>query len=321
MTESFERRIDYDGDIDQVVGRVVEGYGLGSLEKFSLIEAGFQDYNIHASTTTDEYLLKIFAQNRDEATAQRYVDIMEAALGAGVHHPQLLHDAKGQGLHKDEESGLMMAVLEFVPGKTFKELNRAPSDDELAKIAEQAVKVNSIELEPSYLFDSWAIPNIHWMFDQVHEHLDEPGTKLAQEAMRRYDTILVDKLPTAFVHGDIIQTNTILGNDSKIYLIDFACANIYPRIQELAVMAANLLHDGKISLQERIDKVRDAYLQAGGKKLTEEEEAHLYNYAVAGAAMEFLGGYYERFISKDESDEVEHWIRVGREGLEEALNP
>ncbi len=40
-----------------------------------------------------------------------------------------------------------------------------------------------------------------------------------------------------------VEGNTIKGDDGKIYIIDFSVANWYPRIQELAVMAANLLHE------------------------------------------------------------------------------
>ncbi len=319
MSDSFERRIGFDGDVGEVVRRTVTDYGIGELEDYGLIQAGFQDYNIRTRTSQGEFLLKIFAQNRDQQIAQRYVDIMQAAISAGVNHPELFKDSEGNGLHTDVESKLMMAVLGFIPGSTFKDLGRAPSDDELAKIAEQAVKINAIEMQPSYLFDSWAIPNIRWMLDQVSGHLDPDGLTMAKQAIERYEALDIDQLPTAFVHGDIIQTNTIVGEDDKIYIIDFACANIYPRVQELAVMAGNLMHDGKTSLQDRLTKIRELYLRAGARPFTELEEKSLYDYSVAATAMEFLGGHYERYISKDTSPEVEHWIQVGKTGLQEAL--
>ncbi|MCA9337498.1 phosphotransferase [Candidatus Saccharibacteria bacterium] len=317
MSDSFERRIDFDGDISDVVDRVAADYGLGAVHEHSLIEAGFQDYNVRAGMTSGEYLIKIFAQSRGEGEAQRYTDIIEAAIAAGVNHPPLLKDGNNQSLHVDIESGLKLAVMGFVPGATYKELGRAPSTDELKKIAEQAVKINSISMKPVYLFDTWAVPNIHWMYDQVKDYLDEATKILVQQAMNLYDAIPAE-LPTAFVHGDIIQTNTILGDDDKIYIIDFAVANIYPRIQELAVMAANLMHDGKMPLPERVDSVLAAYLSAGGKPLNNLEQKHLLDYATASAAMECMGGYYERYISKDDSDEVGYWIQVGKQGLEEA---
>lgn len=316
--EIFKERLNFDGDIGEVVDRVVGQYSLGDLERSELLTVGFQDYNIRTKTSMGEYLLKFFSKDRGQVSTKRYVEIMQAALDAGVSHPPIFKDADGQALHVDKESGLSLAVLGFIPGKTLYDMNRAPTDEELKLIATEVVKINSIAYKPTYLFDTWAIPNIRWMYEKTEQYLDEEGKKLSAKAYELYDSIPVDSLPKCFVHGDIIKPNVIAGDNGKLYIIDFAVSNIYPRIQDLAVMAANLMFGDKTSLRERVDKVMSAYLDAGGE-LEEIEKANLLNYALPGAAMEFMGGYYEKFIAGQTSNEAEYWTQVGLEGLREAL--
>ncbi len=124
----------------------------------------------------------------------------------------------------------------------------------------------------------------------------------------------------AFVHGDFTKANVLKGNDSKIYILDFSVSNWYPRMQELAVIAANLLHDEKhtSSLRERCDLVYTNYNLLN--PLTKLEHDNLFTYSVAGLAMELLGSYQERFINGNDNEETRFWYNLGREGLREALN-
>ena len=120
------------------------------------------------------------------------------------------------------------------------------------------------------------------------------------------------------MQGDIIKTNVVLGENSQIYIIDFAVSNIYPRVQELAVMSSNLMDNKKAPLLRRVERVKQAYLAAGGE-LTEVELKSLYNYAVCAVAMEFMGSYHERYVIGETADEISYWMQLGRQGLKEGL--
>jgi len=105
------------------------------------------------------------------------------------------------------------------------------------------------------------------------------------------------------------------GNDNKIHILDFSVSNWYPRIQELAVISANLLHEenGSLSFRDKIKLVSDEYDKIN--PLTVDEKKHLYAYALAGVAMEFLGAYQEKFINGNDTEETEYWLNLGRNGL------
>lgn len=211
--------------------------------------------------------------------------------------------------------------MEYVHGKTFYDLSRIPNKDELIMICTEAVKINSMKYEPEYIFDSWAIPNMKWMYEKTKGHLSAEGLRLVQKAFKLYDSIPLNDLPQCFVHGDLIKTNLILGVDNKIYVLDFAVSNVYPRVQELAVMAANLMFDEKaestMPLKDRTILVMDTYTAAGGE-LTQIEADNIMNYALPGAAMEYMGSVNERIVG-DTSKEIQYWEKLGLDTLREAL--
>ena len=313
-------RLNYAGDIVPVLERAAEAFGAGSLRDFSIIGVGYEDCNVIVETDQRRYVAKIFQKGRSAEDINRYVLIMEKALDAGVNHPKIHRTQTEEIVYSDPQAqGLSMVLMDFIEGKTFLDMKRTPTDEERRQIIEQAVKVNSIDHHPTYVKDSWAIPNIQEMFDRVREFIEPNDLRLVKEAVSLYSEIPVSNLPHCFVHGDFTKTNIIKGKDGEIYILDFSVANWYPRIQELAVISANLLHDEKdsLSLYKRTELVADEYSVL--KPITSEEKGYLYPYALAGVAMEFMGGHQEKFINENYTEETEYWIKLGREGLHQAL--
>ncbi|PIZ97231.1 MAG: hypothetical protein COX79_03130, partial [Candidatus Levybacteria bacterium CG_4_10_14_0_2_um_filter_36_16] len=97
-------------------------------------------------------------------------------------------------------------------------------------------------------------------------------------------------------------------------------ANWYPRIQELAVIAANLMHDDQdtMSLKDKTELAAKEYSEFN--PLTPEERMWLYDYALAGVAMEFMGAHQEKYINGNDTEETDYWLSLGREGLRTELN-
>lgn len=310
-------RLAYTGDLEPVIDRLCEAYGVGKPAGSSVIEVGYEDCNVVVETDQNKYLAKMFAKTRTAEEISRYTTTMQRVVEAGVHHPELLTTSSGDMVYTD--NGITLVLMQFVEGKTFFELDQAPDAEERKAVLEQAAKVNSIDYKPTYLFDSWAIPNIRVMFDKVRQFVEPDDLKLVEQALARYEAIPVDDLPHSFVHGDFTKTNVLKGNDGKVYILDFSVANWYPRIQELAVIAANLLHDDSdsSSLEDRCNQVADEYSQFNN--LTDEERRHLPAYALAGIAMEFMGAHQEKHINGNDTDETDYWLTLGRKGLRKAL--
>lgn len=308
-------RLNYLGDLTPVIERVCEAYDIGQLSASSIVEVGYEDCNVVIETDQAKFVAKMFSKTRTPDDIARYATTMEKVMEAGVHHPELLTTQAGETTYSD--SGVTLVLMRFVEGKSFLELDRSPSGQERKAVLEQAAKVNSIDYEPPYLFDSWAIPNIHVLFEKVKQYIEPGDLPSVERAIAGYDAIPVDDLPHCFVHGDFTKANVIKGQDGKIHILDFSVANHYPRIQELAVIVANLLHDdGEVTLDQKCKQVADEY--SVFNPLTDQEREHLSAYALAGVAMEFMGAYQEKYINSNDTEETDYWLSLGREGLRRA---
>ncbi len=312
-------RLNYSGSLEPVVDRLGKAYGIGRATEFSVIGVGYEDCNVIVSTDNGKFLAKIFSKVRTEPDIARYATIMERVVEAGVNHPPLLKNSNGNVVHKDPEANnLSLVLMKYIEGETFLELDRAPDDHERQAVIEQAAKVNKIDFHPSYLPDSWAIPNIQAMYDRTKQFVEAGDLTMVEEVIRRYKDIPVETLPNCFVHGDFTKSNVLKTPSGDIYILDFSVANWYPRIQELAVISANLLHDGGSSLQGRTTQVAREYEKFN--QLTDAERKFLFDYALAGVAMEFMGSYQEKFINGNDTEETDYWMTLGREGLRKELS-
>ena len=313
-------RLNYSGSLSPIVDRICATYKLGQPTEFFVIEMGYEDCNVFIETSANKYVAKIFSKVRSQADITRYVVVMEKVIEAGINHPQLMKFNEDEVLYQDKKvDGISLVLMKFIEGKNFIELGRVTNADELNKIIEQAVKIGKIDYQSPYLFDSWAIPNIQILFEKVRQFIQPDDLRLIEQVVECYLKIPVDKLPHCFVHGDFTKSNVIRGTDGNIYILDFSISNWYPRIQEIAVIAANLLYNRNdyTTLQERIELVLSEYEKL--VILTPEEKQHIYSYSLAGIAMEFLGAYQEKFIKNNDSEETEFWLNLGRDGLKREL--
>ncbi|MDD2822875.1 MAG: phosphotransferase [Candidatus Daviesbacteria bacterium] len=313
-------RLNYTGNLEPVVNRLCQAYQVSKATDFSVIEIGYEDCNVFIGTSEKKYVAKIFSKARSSEDITRYSDIMERVVGAGVNHPALLKTSEGGIVYTDDQAdGISMVLMQFIEGKSFMDLGRTPDQQELQSVIEQASIVNSIDYHPPFIFDSWAIPNIYKMFEKVGRFVQADDLKLVKQVISQYEQIPTPKLPHAFVHGDFTKANVLKGDDGKIYILDFSVANWYPRIQELAVISANLMHNesNEGSLKNRCDLIAELYSKFA--PLTQEERKYLHPYALAGVAMELMGAYQEKYINGNDTEETEFWLNLGRNGLRKEL--
>jgi|GEM_PF-339545 len=314
-------RIDYRGSIEPVVERLAAAYGVGRVNDFYVIEVGYEDCNIALETEQGKYVAKIFSKLRDAENIARYNTMMEKAVAARVNHPVLYRLRSGATVFSDEKaSNISMVLMKFIEGRTFLEKGRIPGEEEAGLVFEQAAMVNRMDFNPPYVVDSWAIPNVAAMYARVKDFTETSDRDLIEKAIGRYERIPIERLPHCFVHGDLSKANTIKGDDGKIYVLDFSVANRYPRIQEIAVMAANLFLDQShpVSLKSRCEYALETYGHIN--LLIDDEKRYLYDYALAGAAMELMGPLQEKYLHNNATPETDYRLEVGRRGLRDEFS-
>lgn len=312
MTEKYYARINYEGDIADELIEVAEDFEIGEYKRHSLIEVGYEDFNLKLTTSTGNYFVKIFASNRTDSDIERYVSIMNAVTDAKIPHPTLLKSNTNDYLFKTVV-GLELVVMQWLDGPTLYDLQTPPISEIRAKLAEIAAKIAQINFKPQFLYDSWSVQNFAAEFKLNQASLTKEDDALVSAALQNYLTLDLNNLPEAFVHGDIISTNVMI-SDSRPYVIDFSVANWQPRINELAVLASNLFFDleSPRNSQSLLDELIREYSKHA--TLTDQELAALPIIVDAAHAMHVVGAS-KTIAQGDHSDENQFWLESGRSGL------
>lgn len=315
MAERYLERINYEGDLADPLRNTADMFELGRYKSYTPIEVGYEDYNVRLDTSAGSYFVKFFFNDRPDKECERYVRVMNAVIDAGVHHPKLYSATSGE-LFKPPDTNLRLVVMEWLDGQSFFDLREQPSDSEVAELSQQATLINETKLELNdndFVYDSWAINNMVQEYAKWQHVFTDADKLLIQPVLEAYQSLDVTALPHAFVHGDLIRTN-VMKTPHGLYVFDFAVANNYPRIQELAVLLCDMFFvSDDVAESKRLYELAVAEYQKH-TSLTQAELEVLPTFVRAAHAMHVLGGARGQ-AKGDGGDENNFWWERGRAGL------
>lgn len=315
-TEKFLKRIEFQGEFAQLMSQVCADYRIGGYRSYAIIPFGYEDLNVILDTNRGKYFAKLFSAFRSLDDCRRYVGVIEKMLEADVSHPVLYQSSQGY-LHQIKKDGseIRLCLMQYIDGQTFYELRRKPNQEEGRFLIEQAARINKTDYRPPFVYDSWAIVNFLTEFDKKENTLESEDREAVAPLVKRFKELPIDTLPHSLVHGDIITTNVMKDDKGKLYIVDFAVSNWYPRIQELAVLLCDLFFD-TTSPGEFMNKYNWAVEEYQKHiRLSPEELKELPLFARVAHAMHILGASNEKSKGNTQ-EENENWLELGRKGLE-----
>jgi Ser/Thr protein kinase RdoA (MazF antagonist) len=295
-----------------LVAHVAAQYRLGAVADWSVLETGYEDCNLDVRAERGRLVVKVFAAGRPASVPARTAAIIVAARAAGVRHPRLYRDASGEYVHRHD--GHWLVVMDHAPGQTYYDMSRPPAGAELAKVIEQAALIHRIDVHPEPVFDPWAVANLVPLAGQVGHLLDDEQRRLVDGAVADLADVDWDALPHALIHADLTAGNVLLGPGGEVTVLDFALANRWPRLQELAVIAASLMHGSPGTLPERMRHVARMYSAVAAVPLSAREEGALDSFGRGAAAMELLGGL-NMWMQGARGPETDLLLALGTAGL------
>ncbi len=296
----------------ELVAQVAAEYRLGRVADWSVLDTGYEDCNLDVRAERGRVVLKVFAVGRPATIPARTADIIVRAQARGVRHPTLHRDRAGGYVHCHD--GHWLVVMDHAPGQTYYEMGRPPTEAELSSVLEQAARIHRIDAQPEPVFDPWAITNLVPLAGQVGHLLDDEQRALVDGAIAELDRVSWDELPHALIHADLTAGNVLLGPDGDVTVLDFALANRWPRLQELAVIAASLMHGAPGTLPERMEDVAARYSAVAPYPLTAAEQAALASFGRWAASMELLGGL-SMWLHGARGPETDLLVTIGTAGL------
>lgn len=316
MEIKIKHRIGFLGDLEEISKFICKNFKIGEFINNKIIPIGYEDFNFSLTTSNGKFFVKIYATSKTLAECKRNTTILIKLLEQGVSIPKLYESEQGF-LHilKIKNSTLRICVMDLVDGKDFFTSKNLITRKDMRSISHQAALINSINIKPKKIYDSWAVTNFSKEFKKKSQYLDSEDLRLIKPLLKKFQDMKISTLPHCFAHGDIIRTNVIKDKNGKIWIVDFSVSNVYPRIQELAVLSCDILFN-KYNKKESEQNVKFA-LKEYRKiiKLTSRELEVLPNYIKLAHAMHVLSATYEKKVNKNKSKENEYFLTIGKAGL------
>lgn len=313
--QDFNKRIELNTDLENISKEICRIYNLGDFVSNELITIGYEDYNFYLTTSTGKYCVKIFNKSRTSQDIQNYLERIRVVANSDVNAPKPLLVNGDIHLTLDyQQNNYDICVFEFIDGKNYFQLGVNPSEDVIKEIARQTAMINNLDIKPDFIYDLWAIINFVQEYNQKREYVSEGYRDEFDRLVEEFKEIDLDRLPKAFVHGDIISTNVMLDINSKIWIIDFAVSNYLPRVIDLAVISCNMCLDkqSKENTYKNISLLLSEYSKYNQLTDYELETFNIF-YRLANA-MHILQTQY--IIKTDgDSEENQYWLNEGIIGM------
>ena len=314
---SFQQRIHYQGSLAPVLMDVCQDFSLGEYISHNVLEIGYEDFNLILKTAKGKFFIKFFAAYRSNDDIERYVNIILKVIESGIGHPQLHRSKVGYLFEgKYDDIPVQLIVMEYIPAQNVLDAGITLQDNDIIYLAQQAARINQIDLETDDYYDPWSITNVIEEFNKTKVLLSASQLQLISPVIENVKQhIQFSDLPQAFVHGDLTATN-ILKYQNELFIIDFSVANNYPRMQELAILLANTILDlaQPNTLAAKYHLCINAYQAI--TPLSKKELALLPLYLQAAYVTNILGIINAINDGMNKSKENDYWMNLGERGLE-----
>lgn len=309
--QDFNKRIGLNTELENISREVCKNYNLGNFISNELITIGYEDYNYYLTTSKGKFCVKIFSKERSTEDVNNYLERIRIVANSNVSAPKPLLVNDNIMLSLDyRDNHYDICVFEYINGKNYFQLQENPDNEVIKELAKQTAMINNLDINPNFIYDSWAIINFAEEYNKKREFLSSEYQEQFDKLVEEFKSIDFEQLPKAFVHGDIISTNVMLDDNKKIWIIDFAVSNYLPRIIDLAVIACNMCLD-KNSKEKTYDNISLLISEYNRYNELTEYELEVFGtlYMVANA-MHILQTQY--IIKTDgDSEENQYWLNEG----------
>ena len=309
--QDFNKRIELNTDLKNISEEICKSYNLGNFISNELIVIGYEDYNYYLTTSKGKYCVKIFSKIRTKEDIENYLERIRAVANSEVSSPKPLIVNGDITLSLDYQNNHYdLCAFEYIDGKNYFEIGENPSSDVIKELAKQTAMINNLDIKLEFIYDSWAIVNFKEEYAKKRKYLSDEYKDKFDKLLTELESIDFNKLPKAFVHGDIISTNVMLDKNQRVWIIDFAVSNYLPRIIDLAVTSCNMCLDkqSREKTYENIALLLNEYNKYN--KLTEYELQVFGTFYKLANAMHILQPQY--IIKTDgDSEENQYWLNEG----------
>lgn len=284
-----------DIDINDIIDCTANLYNL-EIDHYNVIEQGYEDLNLKLVTNKGKFLLKVFNKERKDDECSDIVNRFLDAKCHGVSVPSIFLNKNKQIItnKKIKDINLKLFLMEFINGSDFTKLGRTLVKDEIYQLVQNMKKLNQINNIYKKIYNAWEVNNFAVEYENSFDLLDEDIKNELNPIYNKFKLINFDKLPIAYIHGDINSGNTMKDNNGQIILLDFCTSNYSNRINELlTICGSSLIIDttSENNTKQNINAIFNIWCQEFNA--TELEKKYFPFLLLVQTALNYLQAYCE----------------------------
>ena len=314
-------RIDYIENIDILSEMVCKEYKLGNFKDTKIIEIGYEDFNAIITSSTGKYFMKVFNNSRNDDEVKDVIERAYIARKSGIKSPKVYENPNGEIITTLEykNSKFRIALMEYINGNSFFELNKKATDEDLIKITDLASTFGNIEYKPKFIYDSWAISSFIKEYEKKKQYLSKEHLAYIEPIYDRFKKFNYELLPKSFTHGDIILTNIMVDKNNEYWVVDYSVSNYTARLNEIVVASGDfaIIENKKIESEKRVKLMFERW--AKNVKATDFERSSFELLFRVQNSMYILNPSYEIAMGNN-SEENKTYLELGKFGFELEVN-
>ncbi|MDZ4786290.1 MAG: phosphotransferase [bacterium] len=306
-----------EAELQELVEKICSQYKIGQYIKFKKMENGYDDLNIQIITSENNYLAKVFSEEKSDTQCQKYIQAIKQLIDLGVNHPQL-HKNNYQyfsSISVGKLKKVRVCLMNFAEGGNLLQNGIILEKGDFDSLIKQVLLLHKVDQKNTISEGFWSVTHFKQIYDEKQHILDKVECDKMGKILEEFSKMRIDSLPHRFIHGDLVKTNIVKKTGNSLYIIDLSAAGYYPRIQELAVLLTNIFFD-----ENSIEESKELYnflleRYQEGATLTNEELTALPLFVLAAHCINILCPLYEKIVHGNTSTENEYWLTLGRKGL------
>ena len=200
----------------------LKSFAIGEITALTGIAAGITNTNYFVKTTTHQYVLTIFEENKMDDLPY-FVDLMMHLAKSNVPCPMPITDKNGVSLH--ELKGKPALMVSCLSGKD----TETPNENQCAQVGKALAKMHLAGQD--FKHKSHNLRGADWRLDtavKVIDKLPRNDQYLLQQVMDFQEGFDISNLPHGVIHGDLFRDNVLFDGEQLGGFIDFyyACHDV-----------------------------------------------------------------------------------------------
>lgn len=300
---------------EELFVRIQKLYNIGTIASCKVFGKGVIEVNIKVTTTTGDFVLKIFSEKKYWRVKQ-LTHFMRSIKSRGVKVQKIVPTLAGKLYFRIRGEGkyYYACLLSYFHGRDFSTSD--PSLEKIIEIAKSLAIINKDKIEVAPHYDECLIPNLpHEFKKKAYLIKNKKYKNILFDYSRKISTINFNLLQNGVIHGDLSREH-VLARGKDICLLDFGALNWDKVVVDLAIAMSWFCMDVHNFSKEKFWIKYNLFLETYKKyiKLSDYEIKVLPILICANYAMNYLlGKYYLEVIGEPHA---KYYADFGKRGID-----